>query len=167
MVKITLLRVIGYVYTAKRRMIMGHELTISQINTKEKEARQLVHKKSLYSSAAAILPIPFLDIGTDMKLMRDMSSNIEEIFGLEHEEVNSTADDQKERLLVMGTSFLSEFIGNRMIRFMGKRIVKRGFIFRLIPFFGKIISGVISYYMMKRLGNVHVNRCVRIAKGEI
>lgn len=146
---------------------MAHELTISQINAKEKEARQLVRKKSLYSSVAAIIPIPFLDIGTDMKLMRDMSTNVEEIFGLEHEEVNTTVDDQKERLLVMGTSFLSEFIGNRMVRFMGRRIVKRGFIFSLIPFFGKIISGVISYYMMRRLGNVHVKRCVKIAKGEI
>lgn len=145
---------------------MAYDLTISQINAKEKEARQLVKKKSLYSSVAAILPIPFLDIGTDMKLMRDMSSNVEEIFGLEHEEVNSTVDDQKERLLVMGTSFLSEFIGNRMVRFMGRRVFKGGLIFRLIPFFGKLISGVISYYMMKRLGNVHVNRCVRIAKGE-
>lgn len=145
---------------------MAYDLTISQINAKEKEARQLVKKKSLYSSVAAILPIPFLDIGTDMKLMRDMSSNVEEIFGLEHEEVNSTVDDQKERLLVMGTSFLSEFIGNRMVRFMGRRVVKGGLILRLIPFFGKLISGVISYYMMKRLGNVHVNRCVRIAKGE-
>ena len=147
-------------------MIMAYDLTISQINAKEKEARQLVKKKSLYSSVAAILPIPFLDIGTDMKLMRDMSSNVEEIFGLEHEEVNSTVDDQKERLLVMGTSFISEFIGNRMVRFMGRRVVKGGLILRLIPFFGKLISGVISYYMMKRLGNVHVNRCVRIAKGE-
>lgn len=146
---------------------MGNELTISQINSKEQEARQLVKKKSLYSSVAAILPIPFLDIGTDMKLMRDMSTNVEEIFGLEHEEVNSSVDDQKERLLVMGTSFLSEFIGNRMVRFIGRRMVKRGFIFRLIPFFGKIISGVISYYVMRRLGNVHVERCVKISKGEI
>lgn len=145
---------------------MAYQLTIHQIEAKEKEARALVRKKSLYSSIAAILPIPFLDIGTDMKLMRDMSQDIENIFGVEHEEINSTGDDQKERALVMGTSFVSEFVGNRMVRFMVRRSVKRGFLFRFIPLVGQIVSAVISYFMMKRLGNTHVTRCVRIVKGE-
>lgn len=145
---------------------MQYQLTTHQIEAKEEQARALVRKKALYSSIAAILPIPFLDIGTDMKLMRDMSEDIETIFGVEHEEVNNTVDDQKEKALVMGTSFISEFIGNRMVRFMIRRTVKRGFFFRFIPIIGKIVSSVISYYMMRRLGNVYVTRCVKIVKGE-
>lgn len=146
---------------------MEYQLTVHQIEAKEKEARELVRKKSLYSSIAAIVPIPFLDIGTDMKLMRDMSQNIEDIFGIEHEEVNSAFDDQKERALVLGTSFISEFVGNRLVRFMIRRSVKRGFLFRFIPLVGNVVSGLISYYMMKRLGNTHVARCVKIVKGEV
>lgn len=146
---------------------MEYQLTVHQIEAKEKEARELVRKKSLYSSIAAIVPIPFLDIGTDMKLMNDMSSNVEEIFGIEHEEVNSAFDDQKEKALVLGTSFISEFVGNRLVRFMIRRSVKRGFLFRFIPLVGNVVSGLISYYMMKRLGNTHVARCVRIVKGEV
>ena len=45
--------------------------------------------KSLLSSGASIVPIPGLDFGVDLKLMRDIIEDVNKIYGLNHDQVNS------------------------------------------------------------------------------
>ncbi len=47
-------------------------------------AETLVKKKSLLSSGASIVPIPGLDFGVDLKLMRDIIEDVNKIYGLDH-----------------------------------------------------------------------------------
>ena len=50
-----------------------------------REELKLVKKKSLLSSGASIVPIPGLDFGVDLKLMRDIIEDVNKIYGLDHD----------------------------------------------------------------------------------
>ena len=65
----------------------------------ELKAETIVKKKSLLSSGMSVVPIPGLDFGVDIKLMRDIIEDINKIYGLDHKQVNTLGDDVKERIL--------------------------------------------------------------------
>lgn len=46
----------------------------------------------------SVVPIPGLDFGVDIKLMRDIIEDINKIYGLDHKQVNTLGDDVKERI---------------------------------------------------------------------
>ncbi|WP_020008795.1 hypothetical protein [Salinicoccus albus] len=144
----------------------GYPFTDAELKEREKEARELVDKKAFYSSAAAAVPIPFLDIGTDMKLMNDLTDDIEEIFDLNHKQVSRMTDDTRNRFAVMATSMGSEFVSTRVTKFLMKRLAKNSAkkSFRLLPIIGQGAGALISYRMMKKLGYDHIEKCLKASK---
>lgn len=139
----------------------AYPVTSEQISELEKEARELVKRKARFSSIAAALPIPFLDIGTDVKLMNDITGEIEEIFQLDHKQVSGMPGDMMNRAAVMATSMGSEYVGRQTTRFLVKRIVKSSSrrVFRFVPVIGQAVGAAVSYWMMKKLGNDHIEKC--------
>jgi uncharacterized protein (DUF697 family) len=140
-------------------------MTMDEVSKREEEARALVKKKARISSIAAALPIPFLDTGTDMKLMNDITDDIEEVFGIKHDEVVDTREDFTMRGIVMATSMASEFLVKRVTPFVFKKVNgKKMKKFRVVNMIGTAIGAVISYILMKKLGDNHVDKCVQFLK---
>ncbi|GAA3718017.1 hypothetical protein GCM10022378_05300 [Salinicoccus jeotgali] len=141
------------------------EMMTNDVEEKRRKARKMVDRKAMYSSVAAILPIPFLDIGTDVKLMRDIRSGVEEIFELNHRQVNEMSDDLMNRAAVMATSMGSEFLGGKargiLFKTFGKKSGKTRFSFLTI--LSKIIGAAISYMLMKKLGYEYIERCAKVS----
>ena len=73
--------------------------TQEELRQRRERAETLVKKKSLLSSGASIVPIPGLDFGVDLKLMRDIIEDVNKIYGLDHDQVNSLSDQVKERIM--------------------------------------------------------------------
>ena len=69
-----------------------------EIAERRAKAETIVKKKSLLSSGMSVVPIPGLDFGVDIKLMRDIIEDINKIYGLDHKQVNTLGDDVKERI---------------------------------------------------------------------
>ena len=65
------------------------------------------------SSTMSVVPIPGLDFGVDLKLMKDIIEDVNKIYGLDHKQVNSLGDDVKE---IMSAAAIqgSQFIGKRI-----------------------------------------------------
>ncbi|GAB3069143.1 hypothetical protein ACFOU0_10345 [Salinicoccus sesuvii] len=148
---------------------MGSQpLTENEIQIKEQEAREMVNKKALYSSVAAILPIPLLDIGTDVKLMKDIKNEAEEIFELDHKQVNELSDDLMNRVLVMGTSMASEFVGRNASKVLFKRAAKNSKLARFgaVPLATNALGAGVSYMLMKKLGHDYVDKCAKAARNQ-
>ncbi len=57
-----------------------------------------------------VVPIPGLDFGVDLKLMKDIIEDVNKIYGLDHKQVNSLGDDVKERIMsaaaIQGSQYL-------------------------------------------------------------
>lgn len=75
----------------------------------------LVKKKSLLSSGMSVVPIPGLDFGVDIKLMRDIIEDLNKLYGLDYKQVNSLGDDTKQRIFSAAAIQGSQFIGKRCL----------------------------------------------------
>ena len=87
--------------------------TKEEIAERRAKAETIVKKKSLLSSGMSVVPIPGLDFGVDIKLMRDIIEDINKIYGLDHKQVNTLGDDVKERILAAAAIQGSSFIGKK------------------------------------------------------
>lgn len=143
---------------------MTGPLTNVQIEERADEARDLVKSKAASSALAAALPIPLLDVGTDMKLLNEITGEIEEIFGITHDEVAKYSDDMKTRAAVMLSSVGGELVARKTIGYavnkIGKKNRKENGTFGVIPIVTQGSTAIISYFLMKKLGNDHIEKCV-------
>ncbi|MCK1976541.1 YcjF family protein [Jeotgalicoccus huakuii] len=150
---------------------MSTMLTKEEINNRAEEARELVRSKARYSALAAALPIPLLDVGTDMKMMNEINDNIEEIFGIEHEDITKYTDDMKTRAAVMASSVVGEFVARKSIGFAVNKISKKqrksNGQFGIIPIATQGTTALISYFLMKKLGDDHIEKCVSYLNAQI
>ncbi|WP_323702762.1 DUF697 domain-containing protein [Mammaliicoccus sp. Dog046] len=139
--------------------------TQDEILQRRKQAKELIHKKSLMSSAANIVPIPGLGVGMDIKLMGDIIEDINKIYGLSHKQVNKMQDDVKQKILtsaaMKGSQFVGQKVTNAMVKVFFRSIVKREAAkqSRWIPLVGQAVAGSISYYLMKKMGEDHIKKC--------
>src|SRR5699024_9232907 len=143
---------------------MAEPLTNIEIEERAKEAREHVKSKATYSALAAALPIPLLDVGTDMKLLNEITGEIEEIFGITHDEVAKYSDDMKTRAAVMISSVGGEFVAHKTISNTVNKINKKKHKsdrhFRFVPVVKQGSKAMISYFQMKKLSNDHIDKCV-------
>lgn len=137
---------------------------------RRERAEELVRKKALLSSSASVIPIPGLDFGVDLKLMKDIIEDINKIYGLDHKEVNRMSDDVKERVLVaasiQGSQFIGRTVSKGVLKMVVKDVAKRTAAkqTRWFPVVGQAIAASISYYFMKKLGDEHIDKCENVAK---
>lgn len=137
---------------------------------RRERAEELVRKKALLSSSASVIPIPGLDFGVDLKLMKDIIEDINKIYGLDHKEVNRMSDDVKERVLVaasiQGSQFIGRTVSKGILKMVVKDVAKRTAAkqTRWFPVVGQAIAASISYYFMKKLGDEHIDKCENVTK---
>ena len=103
-----------------------------------------------------MVPIPGLDFGVDIKLMKDIIEDVNKIYGLDHKQVNSMGDSVRERIYALAAIQGSQFIGKKIsdailkvvIRDVAKRVLAKQT--KWFPILGQAISASVSYYFMKK-----------------
>lgn len=142
--------------------------TQEELRQRRGRAETLVKKKSLLSSGASIVPIPGLDFGVDLKLMRDIIEDVNKIYGLDHDQVNSLSDQVKERIMsaaaIQGSQFIGRKVSEALLKVVIKDVAKRATAkqTKWFPFVGQAVSASISYYFMSKLGKDHINKCEKV-----
>ncbi|MBO1198916.1 DUF697 domain-containing protein [Staphylococcus simiae] len=145
-------------------------VTSEELQQRRNRAEALVKKKSLLSSGMSIVPIPGLDFGVDLKLMKDIIEDVNKIYGLDHKQVNKLSDDVKERIMSAAAIQGSQFIGKRIssailkvvIRDVAKRTAAKQT--KWFPIVGQAVSASISYYFMNKIGKDHIQKCENVIK---
>ena len=106
-----------------------------------------------------------------MKMMNEINDNIEEIFGIEHEDITKYTDDMKTRAAVMASSVVGEFVARKSIGFAVNKISKKqrksNGQFGIIPIATQGTTALISYFLMKKLGDDHIEKCVSYLNAQI
>lgn len=145
-------------------------VTQNELQQRRAQAENLVKKKSLLSSGMSVVPITGLDFGVDIKLMRDIISDVNKIYGLDHKQVNSLSDDVRERIMsaaaIQGSQFIGKKLTNALMKVVIRDVAKRTAAkqTKWFPFVGQAVSASISYYFMKRLGQDHIEKCEKVIK---
>lgn len=144
--------------------------SLEELEAIKKSCRSMVTKSSGLSAGAAIIPIPGVDLGSDVAILTRLIPSINEKFGLSPEQIDSL--DTESKLFVMtaisntGSKMAGKYITKKLIvmllQKMGVRVAAKG-VTKFVPFVGSAVAGSISFTAMKYMGNSHIEDCYEIA----
>ncbi|WP_062238116.1 hypothetical protein [Fictibacillus sp. FJAT-27399] len=145
--------------------------TIEELEAIRTECRVLVNKRASASAAAAVIPIPGVDVGADITIMMELLPAINEKFGLAPGQIEKMDATLKGKIIVLITSAGSQFAGRVVTKQMislllkkaGKRIAVKQ-VTKFVPFVGQAVAAGISFAAMKYLGNSHIEECYQVCK---
>ena len=144
---------------------------LRQLDSIRDTCRRMVMRRATMSAGAAIVPIPGLDIGTDVAILLQLLPKINEHFGLSPEQIDGLDVDTKRVVMMFVSTVGSNIVGRlitrdlviKILTKMGVRVTTKGVV-KFVPFVGQAVSAGISFGAMRLLGNRHIDDCYEIAR---
>lgn len=144
---------------------------LRQLDTIRNECRKLVTRRATLSAGAAVVPLPMLDLGTDVMILLRLLPRINERFGLTPEQIDGLDVETKRTVMLFVGSVGSTLVGRlvtrelvgRLLMKMGVRVTTKGVV-KFVPLVGQAVSASISFAAMKLLGNRHIDDCYEVAR---
>ncbi|MBE0399551.1 hypothetical protein EI168_05435 [Halomonas sp. FME1] len=144
--------------------------SLEELEKVKKSCYSMVTKSSTLSAGAAVIPIPGLDLGSDVTLLLRLIPKINDKFGLTPEQIENL--DTESKIMVMtaisnvGSKMAGKYITKKLVlsllQKMGVKMVAKGTT-KFVPFIGSAVAGGISFTSMKYIGNRHIEDCYQIA----
>jgi uncharacterized protein (DUF697 family) len=144
---------------------------LKQLDRIRDECRAMVTRRASMSAGAAVVPIPGLDIGTDVAILIALLPRINEKFGLAPHQIDQLDVETKRVVMMFVSAVGSNLIGRlvtrdlvmKLLMKMGVRLTTQGVV-KYVPLIGQAISASLSFGAMKLLGNRHVDDCYEVAR---
>ncbi|PHV12950.1 hypothetical protein [Chitinimonas sp. BJB300] len=144
--------------------------TQSELEQIRIDCQALVRKRARLSAGAAIIPVPGMDMLTDVMVFSELLETISARFGLSHTQLAELDPASRQYLLLLAGRVGSDFIGrlisrqllSLVLRKLGTRMLGKTVI-RFVPLAGQAVAATLSYRMVARLGDNHIDDCYRVA----
>ncbi|MDV2116420.1 hypothetical protein [Alcaligenes faecalis] len=147
-------------------------MTLQELDKTRKECRKLISQRALLSAAAAVVPIPGVDMGADVAILMKVIPIINARFGLTANDVDALSPELKKLVVVGGTSMGLGMVGrvlttdrviNILVRLGAKKLAGK-YGAKYVPLIGSAISASISFVVLRKVGNQHIEECYAIAR---
>ena len=133
--------------------------------------RALVTRRAALSAGAAVIPLPGVDVGTDVAILIRLLPKINQRFGLTPGQIDQLDSDTKSVVMMFITALGSSLVGRLITRELvikvlmkiGVRVTTKGIV-KFVPLMGQALSASISFGAMKLLGNQHIDDCYEVAR---
>ena len=147
--------------------------TRDEIDTVRHRCRRIVLRRAAISASVSALPIPGLDIATDLGLLTKSIEEINREFGLTPGQIDRLRPQLKlvayETLVSMGGVLAGKLVTRELVLQLLKRsgmklLTKHAA--RIVPVAGQVVSAAIGFAAFRTIGNQHIDACVQIV-GEL
>ena len=136
-----------------------------------RDCQQLVRKRALVSAGAAVVPVPFLDVVVDARILMVLLPEISHRFGLDPEGIDRLdAAHQRAAWRVIhqrGSQLIGIVMTRQLVRktFMGfaGRVVARQ-VAKFIPLGGRLVAAGLGYFVMRKMAYRHIDDCFAVAQ---
>jgi uncharacterized protein (DUF697 family) len=126
----------------------------------------MVSIRATASAAASVIPLPGVDVATDIAILMELLPAINKKFGLSPEQIEQLNSAIKAEMLVIISSVGSQLIGKvitkdlvaSLLKKIGSSIATKQ-VTKFIPFVGQAVSAGISFGAILYLGNAHIDEC--------
>lgn len=143
----------------------------SELEHIRRECLSMVKKRAAVSAAAAVVPLPGVDVATDMSLLIELIPAITSRFGLSNAHIENLPPEQQAVIygLVkkLGNQMIGRVLTQEVLRVLLRKVGLRigvSQVARFLPFVGQAAAMGLSYSAMVYLGNTHVEHCYQIAQ---
>lgn len=135
------------------------------------QCRGMVRKRAAVSAGVAAVPIPGVDVLSDLTTFALMVEEINKAFGLTPAQIERLQPKMRivayEAAAAVGGMLVGKIITKELIVHLFKRSgikLAAKSVARFVPLAGQVASAAIGYALFQRMGYQHVEACARVAQ---
>lgn len=142
-----------------------------EIGEVRERCRRLVQRRAAISAGISALPLPGLDVMSDLRLFTALIEDVNREFGLTADQVGRLHPALKvkayEAAVSVGGTMVGRYITRELVlrlvqRSAGKMVAKQAS--RLVPLAGLAASATIGFFAFRQIGYQHVDACADVAR---
>lgn len=135
------------------------------------ECRHLVRSRALVSAGAAVIPVPFLDVAVDARILMLLLPEISHRFGLDPEGLRRMDTEHQatawRSIRQRGSQLIGIVITRQLVRktflgFAGRYAARQ--VAKFIPLGGQLVAAGLGYFVMRKLAYNHIDDCYAVAR---
>jgi uncharacterized protein (DUF697 family) len=148
-------------------LIPGNDEDIEQVRDR---CRRLVRRRATIAAGFSAVPLPGLDVVSDLTLFTRLVDEVNQEFGLTAEQIERL--QPKFRLIAyeaavgMGGMLVGRLVTRelllRVFKKVGVKIASKTAA-KLVPIAGSVVSAAIGFTVFRQLGYQHVEACAKVA----
>lgn len=133
------------------------------------ECRSLARKRALLAAASSLIPIPGIDLATDLTVMTHLIRRINTEFGLDEAQIGRLSGPQQalvQQLLAraggtLAVRLTTPALLGRILGLVGIRLTAMEAA-RFVPVAGQIVAAGIGYWSVKTVALRHIAHCEKL-----
>ena len=148
-------------------LIPGNE---KQIDDTRERCRRLVRRRAAISAGVSAVPIPGVDIVSDLSLFKKLVDDVNQAFGLTPEQIDRLQPGHKlmayKVAVGVGGVMVGKLVTSQLLAIVFKRMgmkIAAKTAAKLVPIAGSVAAAAIGFTMFRKLGYEHVEACARVA----
>lgn len=141
------------------------------IDQVRERCRRLVRRRAMISAGVSAVPIPGIDVMSDVGLFSLLINDINQAFGLTPDQIDRLQPKYKliayEAAVGVGGMLVGKLVTRELILILLKRsgvklLAKQAA--RLVPLAGQLASAAIGFAVFRKIGYQHVDACAVVAR---
>jgi uncharacterized protein (DUF697 family) len=148
-------------------LIPGNEQALAAVSER---CRRLVRKRAMMAAGVSAVPLPGLDIVSDMSLFTGLVNEVNAAFGLTEAQVSRMQPKYRLMIYEAAVGVGGMMVGRLLTRELLMMLFKKAGVkiasktaAKLVPVAGSVVSAAIGFAVFRKLGNQHVEACARVA----
>lgn len=133
--------------------------------------RRMVRRRAAVSAGVSAVPLPGLDIVSDLKLFTQLIEDVNREFGLTAEQVDRLQPHYRliayQAAVSVGGSLVGRLITRdlllKVVQKSGKKLVAKQ-ASKFVPLAGQAASAAIGFFAFRQIGYQHVEACAKVAQ---
>lgn len=142
-----------------------------EIDYTRARCRKMVARRALMSAGTSAIPIPGVDLMSDVGLLSMLINDINHEFGLTPEQIEKLNPQFKLMAYRVAIGMGGMLVGKLVTRELIIHLLKRSGVklatkqvARFVPVAGQAVAAVLGYAVFRQIGNQHVNACAAVAQ---
>ncbi len=145
--------------------------TARDIAAVRERCRQLVRRRAMLSAGVSAVPIPGLDVVSDLRLFTLLIEDINQEFGLSAQQIERLQPQFRVIAyqaamgvggMLVGKLVTREVIGHVLRRTGMKAVARQAG--KFVPVAGQLAAAGLGFYAFRQIGYQHVEACARVAQ---
>lgn len=141
-----------------------------QIEDTRERCRRLVRRRAAISAGVSAVPIPGVDVLSDLSLFKKLVDDVNDAFGLTPEQIDRLQPGHKmiayKVAVGAGGVLVGRLVTTQLLTLVFRKVgvkVAAKTAARFVPIAGQMASAAIGFTMFRKLGYEHVEACARVA----
>ena len=133
--------------------------------------RRLVRRRAALAAGISAVPIPGVDIVTDMKMFTELIEEVNAAFGLTPAQIERLQPKYRmiayEAAVSVGGMMVGKLITRdllfKLLAKSGKKLVAKQ-ASKIVPLAGQVASAAIGFFAFRQIGYQHVDACAKVVE---